>query len=311
MRRPWPLAISLAVALAAGPGRVPGGVPLRRGGRGTEEEAKGVQQYVPQEWAEYPRPIRPTGPQPTEPQVAASAHPDRAVVPGGSRQEPRGNATGTPGWRLQIQNPLYPVTESSYGAYTVLLLALVLFAVGIVGNLAVMCIVSHSYYLKSAWNSILASLALWDFLVLFFCLPVIIFHEITKQRLLGDVSCRAVPFVEVSVCPARAHGVVVGGPLPDVGCEGVRGPAGLGLCLAASPPRQTQDWLLGALRYPSEQAGVRALGSILCPLPGVQTRKEGKTLPHCDSRRRHHRQPSPPSSGRRDLVLGLELKLGL
>ncbi|KAB0406577.1 hypothetical protein E2I00_010386, partial [Balaenoptera physalus] len=53
---------------------------------------------------------------------------------------------------------------SSYGAYTVLLLALVLFAVGIVGNLAVMCIVWHSYYLKSAWNSILASLALWDFL---------------------------------------------------------------------------------------------------------------------------------------------------
>ncbi|MBW05182.1 Prosaposin receptor GPR37L1, partial [Eschrichtius robustus] len=211
MRWPWPLAISLAVALAAGPGRVPGGVPLRRGGRqaatqeqpsrsrrGTEEEeeAKGVQQYAPEEWAEYPRPIRPTGPQPTEPQVAASAHPDWAVVPGGSRQEPRGNTTGTPGRRLQIQNPLYPVTESSYGAYTVLLLALVLFAVGIVGNLAVMCIVWHSYYLKSAWNSILASLALWDFLVLFFCLPVIIFHEITKQRLLGDVSCRAVPFVE-------------------------------------------------------------------------------------------------------------------
>ncbi|XP_036679258.1 G-protein coupled receptor 37-like 1 [Balaenoptera musculus] len=213
MRWPWPLAISLAVALAAGPGRVPGGVPLRRGGRqaatqeqpsrsrrGTEEEeeAKGVQQYAPEEWAEYPRPIRPTGPQPTEPQVAASAHPDWAVVPGGSGQEPRGNTTGTPGRRLQIQNPLYPVTESSYGAYTVLLLALVLFAVGIVGNLAVMCIVWHSYYLKSAWNSILASLALWDFLVLFFCLPVIIFHEITKQRLLGDVSCRAVPFVEVS-----------------------------------------------------------------------------------------------------------------
>ena len=79
--------------------------------------------------------------------------------------------TGTPGQRLQVQNPLYPVTERSYGAYAVLLLALVLFAVGIVGSLAVMCIVWHSYYLKSAWNSILASLALWDFLVLFFCPP--------------------------------------------------------------------------------------------------------------------------------------------
>ncbi|NXP70392.1 ETBR2 protein, partial [Ramphastos sulfuratus] len=38
----------------------------------------------------------------------------------------------------------------------------------------------------------------WDFLILFFCLPVVIFNEITKKRLLGDVSCRIVPFVEVS-----------------------------------------------------------------------------------------------------------------
>ncbi|NXG41631.1 ETBR2 protein, partial [Psilopogon haemacephalus] len=38
----------------------------------------------------------------------------------------------------------------------------------------------------------------WDFLILFFCLPVVIFNEITKKRLLGDLSCRIVPFVEVS-----------------------------------------------------------------------------------------------------------------
>uniref|UniRef100_A0A8D1EMV8 G protein-coupled receptor 37 like 1 n=1 Tax=Sus scrofa TaxID=9823 RepID=A0A8D1EMV8_PIG len=196
MRWLWPLVVSLAVASAVGPRRIPGGAALQRGRsvRGTEEEeeeAKGVQQYVPEEWPEYPRPIHPAGPQPTEPGVATSPHPDGAGRAGS-------NATGTPGRPLQMQNPLYPVTESSYGAYAVLLLALVLFAVGIVGNLSVMCIVWHSYHLKSAWNSILASLALWDFLVLFFCLPVVVFHEITKQRLLGDASCRAVPFVEVS-----------------------------------------------------------------------------------------------------------------
>lgn len=212
----WPLGISLAVALAAGPERAPGGVRLHQGGhqpvaqeqpdrsrQGAEwEDAKGLQQYVPEGWAEYPRPIRPATPQPTQPRVAASPSPDQVRAAGGSGQEPRGNVTGTPGQRLQVQNPLYPVTERSYGAYAVLLLALVLFAVGIVGSLAVMCIVWHSYYLKSAWNSILASLALWDFLVLFFCLPVVTFHEITKQRLLGAVSCRAVPFVEVSVWPS-------------------------------------------------------------------------------------------------------------
>ncbi|XP_071403647.1 G-protein coupled receptor 37-like 1 [Centroberyx affinis] len=97
-----------------------------------------------------------------------------------------------------LHSPLFPVTDGSYGAYAVMLLALVLFAAGIVGNLALMCIVWHNYYLKNAWNSILAGLAFWDFLVLFFCLPVVVFHELTAKRLLGDISCRLVPYMEVT-----------------------------------------------------------------------------------------------------------------
>lgn len=251
MRWLWPIAVSFAVVSAVGLSRVSGGAPLHPGRhraevqeqqsrprRGTEdEEARGVQQYVPEEWAEYPRPIRPAGVQPTKPLVAASPDPDKDGGTPGSRQEARGNLTGTPGQRLQIQNPLYPVTESSYRAYAIMLLALLVFAVGLVGNLSVMCIVWHSYHLKSAWNSILASLALWDFLVLFFCLPVVIFNEITKQRLLGDISCRAVPFMEVSVCPARAQlGGLPSTRLLEVGSVGVRDPRGLELCFASSPP---------------------------------------------------------------------------
>ncbi|KPP72948.1 prosaposin receptor GPR37L1-like [Scleropages formosus] len=94
--------------------------------------------------------------------------------------------------------PLGPGSEGSYGAYGVMLLSLVLFAVGIVGNLALMCIVWHNYYLKSAWNCMLAGLAFWDFLVLFFCLPVVAFNEIARKRLLGDVSCKIVPYLEVA-----------------------------------------------------------------------------------------------------------------
>lgn len=96
-----------------------------------------------------------------------------------------------------IYNPLFPVTNSSYSAYGILFLALVVFAVGIVGNLAVMCIVWHNYFMRSAWNYILASLAFWDFLVLCFCLPVVVFNELTHKRLLGDFSCRVVPYMEV------------------------------------------------------------------------------------------------------------------
>ncbi|KAG9270807.1 prosaposin receptor GPR37L1-like [Astyanax mexicanus] len=98
----------------------------------------------------------------------------------------------------RIHNPLFPVTDSSYSAYGILFLALVVFAVGIVGNLAVMCIVWNNYFMRSAWNYILASLAFWDFLVLCFCLPVVVFNELTNKRLLGDFSCRVVPYLEVT-----------------------------------------------------------------------------------------------------------------
>lgn len=99
----------------------------------------------------------------------------------------------------RIYNPLFPVTNSSYTAYGILFLALVVFAIGIVGNLAVMCIVWHNYFMRSAWNYILASLAFWDFLVLCFCLPVVVFNELTHKRLLGDFSCKVVPYMEVGL----------------------------------------------------------------------------------------------------------------
>lgn len=111
------------------------------------------------------------------------------------RTGPRNSSSG---FGSGLVNPLFPVTDGSYWAYAVMLLALVLFAAGIVGNLALMCIVWHNVYLKSTWNCVLAGLAFWDFLVLFFCLPVVVFHELTLSRLLGDLSCRLVPYLEVS-----------------------------------------------------------------------------------------------------------------
>ncbi|XP_028850013.1 G-protein coupled receptor 37-like 1 [Denticeps clupeoides] len=112
----------------------------------------------------------------------------------------------TEGWNIsttqmgstRIHNPLFPLTDNSYGAYGVLFLSLVVFAVGIMGNLAIMCIVWHNYYMRSAWNYILASVSFWDFLVLCICLPVVVFNELTHKRLLGDVSCRIVPYIQVT-----------------------------------------------------------------------------------------------------------------
>lgn len=157
---------------------------LKRVRRGADDgRSKQQEKQFPYNFR-YPRPYDPDG---------YFTTPRNAHLPNNTHRDRRNGSKS-----LRIHNPLYPVTDNSYGAYAVMLLSLIVFAVGIVGNLAVMCIVWHNYYLKTAWNCILASLAFWDFLVLFFCLPVVIFNELTKRRLLGDLSCRIVPYMEVS-----------------------------------------------------------------------------------------------------------------
>ncbi|XP_001502477.1 prosaposin receptor GPR37 [Equus przewalskii] len=131
------------------------------------------------------------------------APPGRALAQNGSSGEGiherggprRGNSTNR---RLRLKNPFYPLTQESYGAYAVMCLSVVIFGTGIIGNLAVMCIVCHNYYMRSISNSLLANLAFWDFLIIFFCLPLVIFHELTKKWLLEDFSCKIVPYIEVA-----------------------------------------------------------------------------------------------------------------
>ncbi|XP_078804474.1 prosaposin receptor GPR37 [Oryzias latipes] len=102
------------------------------------------------------------------------------------------------GRRRRLKNPFYPVTAESFGAYAVLLVAALIFSAGVIGNVSLMCIVCHNYYMRSISNSLLANLALWDFVVVFFCLPLVVFHALTKTWLLGDFSCRIVPYLEVT-----------------------------------------------------------------------------------------------------------------
>ncbi|XP_063755277.1 prosaposin receptor GPR37 isoform X2 [Eleginops maclovinus] len=100
--------------------------------------------------------------------------------------------------RKQLKNPFYPVTAEACGAYAVLIISALIFSVGIIGNVSLMCIVCHNYYMRSISNSLLANLALWDFIIIFFCLPLVLFHELTKNWLLGELSCRIIPYLEVA-----------------------------------------------------------------------------------------------------------------
>ncbi|KAL2093317.1 hypothetical protein ACEWY4_010629 [Coilia grayii] len=97
-----------------------------------------------------------------------------------------------------VKNPFYPVTSETYGAYVVLIIAVIIFSFGILGNVTIMCIVCHNYYMRSISNSLLANLALWDFIIIFFCLPLVVFHELTKNWLLGEFSCKIIPYIEVA-----------------------------------------------------------------------------------------------------------------
>lgn len=103
-------------------------------------------------------------------------------------------------------NPFYPLMESSYAAYAILFLAGLVLAVGVVGNMAVMCIVWNNYYMRSAWNYLLASMAFWDFLVLVLCLPVVVLNQLSHRRILGDITCRMVPYMEVGVAYVKKAG---------------------------------------------------------------------------------------------------------
>nr|XP_046178710.1 prosaposin receptor GPR37-like isoform X1 [Oncorhynchus gorbuscha] len=97
--------------------------------------------------------------------------------------------------RKYVNTNFYPITAESY-AY--MIISVIIFTVGIIGNMAIMCIVCHNYYMRSISNSLLANLALWDFVVIFFCLPLVIFHELTKNWLLGEFSCKIIPYIEVA-----------------------------------------------------------------------------------------------------------------
>uniref|UniRef100_UPI00358F6087 prosaposin receptor GPR37-like n=1 Tax=Myxine glutinosa TaxID=7769 RepID=UPI00358F6087 len=97
----------------------------------------------------------------------------------------------------RLRNPFSPVTRETYGASALLSLTLILFLVGMAANLTLICIVCNNRYLQNVSNSLLASMAFWDFVIIFVCLPLTAIHELTGTWLMGDFTCKLVPYLEV------------------------------------------------------------------------------------------------------------------
>lgn len=160
-------------------------VRLVRGAADEDEQQSTFSHSYENDWV--------TTPQVTEfgntTKVEAKDHGDE-IDPHGNTSNPGDDGTG-------LFNPFYPLADSSYVAYVVLFLAGLVLALGMVANMAVMCVVWNNYYMRSAWNYLLASIAFWDFLVLVVCLPVVVLNHLSHRRILGEITCRMVPYMEV------------------------------------------------------------------------------------------------------------------
>uniref|UniRef100_A0A3P8WUG8 G protein-coupled receptor 37 like 1 n=1 Tax=Cynoglossus semilaevis TaxID=244447 RepID=A0A3P8WUG8_CYNSE len=134
----------------------------------------------------------------TPPHATEFSHP-YSVAAGGPVDEGslQGNVSLSNDAVPEFLNPFYPLAESSYAAFAILFLAGVVVVVGVVGNMVVMCVVWNNYYMRSSWNYLLASMAFWDFLVLVLCLPVVVLNHLSHKRILGEITCRMVPYMEV------------------------------------------------------------------------------------------------------------------
>ncbi|KAL6106228.1 gpr37 [Pungitius sinensis] len=199
-RIPWVSrqdALRAYVSMAGGGGRRPGdgfqhlqGRACSLGGRGRRRKRSEPPRHAATAMAQEQEPAPPFGLNNASDYEEEYSLPD---LPDGTTR-PLNPRTG----RKQFRNPFYPLGAEAAGAYAVVIVAAVIFGVGVIGNVSVMCIVCHNYYMRSISNSLLANLALWDFVIIFFCLPLVVFRELTKDWLLGDFSCRIVPYLEVA-----------------------------------------------------------------------------------------------------------------
>lgn len=83
----------------------------------------------------------------------------------------------------------------------------VILAIGVSGNLLVPVVVCHTKELRNSTNLFLINLSIADLLVLVVCMPPVLveLHSKPETWVLGEVLCKAVPYVELTV----AHGSIL------------------------------------------------------------------------------------------------------
>lgn len=86
------------------------------------------------------------------------------------------------------------------------------FAVGLVGNGLVCFAVWRNANMRTVTNVFIVNLALGDFMVILVCLPPTLIQDVTETWFLGTVCCKAVLYLQVSVCGCNVHFDVIKWP---------------------------------------------------------------------------------------------------
>ncbi|XP_059387563.1 pyroglutamylated RF-amide peptide receptor-like [Carassius carassius] len=95
--------------------------------------------------------------------------------------------------------PLVYIPELPAGAKTTFVVMYVLiFALALVGNSLVVCIVLRKRAMRTATNIFICSLAVSDLLITFFCIPFTLLQNISSEWLGGVLVCKTVPFVQTT-----------------------------------------------------------------------------------------------------------------
>ncbi|XP_026077986.1 pyroglutamylated RFamide peptide receptor-like [Carassius auratus] len=95
--------------------------------------------------------------------------------------------------------PLVYIPELPAGAKTTfVVMYVIIFALALVGNSLVVCIVLRKRALRTATNIFICSLAVSDLLITFFCIPFTLLQNISSEWLGGVLVCKTVPFVQTT-----------------------------------------------------------------------------------------------------------------
>lgn len=78
-------------------------------------------------------------------------------------------------------------------------LFLLVFIFGIVGNILVFYAVWSNVHLRNATNFFLVNLSIADFMVLLICLPPTVIHDVAQTWFLGEILCKLISYLQVSI----------------------------------------------------------------------------------------------------------------